>query len=88
MEEKKHQTALSTYVWKKRDEGVDVNLTYRVLAKAPAYSAARGRCNLCLQEKVQILLADENSFLNKRSELHQKCRHCFKHTLQGWTPGT
>ena len=88
MEQKKHQTTLSSYVWRKKEEGVEVNLSYKILAKAQPYSAARGRCNLCLQEKVQILLTDENSSLNRRSELHNKCRHKFKHTLKGWTPGT
>ena len=88
MVEKRNQTSLSSYVWRKREEGMEVNLTYRVLAKAPAYSADRGKCLLCLQEKVQILLADEGSCLNRRSELHQKCRHRHKHTLQGWTPET
>ena len=88
MVEKRHQTTLSTYVWKKREEGVEVNITYRILAKAPPYSAARGRCNLCLQEKVHILLADEDTSLNRRSELHQKCRHKHKHTLRGWSAGT
>ena len=88
MVEKRHQTTLSTYVWKKREEGVEVNISYKILAKAPPYSAARGRCNLCLQEKVHILLADENTSLNRRSELHQKCRHRHKHTLRGWSAGT
>ena len=41
MEEKKHQTTLSSYVWRKREEGKEVNIEYKVLAKAPAYSAAR-----------------------------------------------
>ena len=86
LESKKHQTSLSTYVWKKRDEGMNPVVSYRAMASAQPYTADRGRCDLCLREKVEILLAEESSSLNKRSEIACKCRHRYKHTLAGWDP--
>ena len=86
--EKKHQTSLSTYFWKKKDEGMEPEISYKILTAAPAYSSSAGRCNLCLQEKVFILLADKTSSLNKKSEISNKCRHKWKWSLEGWKPGT
>ena len=85
--EKQHSTALSTFVWQAKDLGMEPDITYKVLAKAPPYSAKSGRCSLCLQEKVHILLADPQTSLNRRREIAGKCRHRHKCTLGGWTPG-
>ena len=86
--EKRHQTALSAYVWAKKEEGMEPEITYKILTTAPAYTASSGRCSLCLQEKVHILLADKKTSLNKRSEISNKCRHKWKWSLAGWKPGT
>ena len=86
--EKKHQTSLSTYIWKKKDEGMEPEVSFKILTTAPAYTSSSGRCNLCLQEKVYILLADKSSSLNKKSEISNKCRHKWKWSLEGWKPGT
>ena len=86
--EKKNQTSLSTYIWKKKEEGMQPAVSFSVLTSAPAYTSSSGRCSLCLQEKVFILLADRDSCLNKKSEVSNKCRHKHKWTLEGWKPGT
>ena len=39
------------------------------------------RCNLCLNEKLEIALFKGNNILNRRIELISKCRHINKHTL-------
>ena len=85
--EKKHQTALSNYYWKKKEEGMVPEVNFRILSTAAAYTAASGKCSLCLQEKVYILLADKASSLNRKSEIGNKCRHRWRHTLEGWKPG-
>ena len=85
--EKRHQTALSTYAWDKKDEGKTPVVNYELLTKAAPYTSATGKCQLCLQEKVNILLADKSSALNKRSEISAKCRHRHRWTLAGWKPG-
>ena len=86
--EKRHQTALSDYVWKKKEEGLNPEVTFNILTSAKAYTASSGRCSLCLQEKVHILLAEKTTSLNKKSEISNKCRHKWKWTLEGWKPGT
>ena len=86
-QEKRHQTALSSYMWSKTEEGMNPTITWRTITRAQPYSSARGRCDLCLQEKVNIIMADPSTSLNRRSELTSKCRHKFKHTLAGWDPG-
>ena len=84
--EKRHQTALSDFVWSCKEEELDPKVTYKVLAKAPAYTADRGKCALCLQEKVKILMAEGSNYLNKKSEICNKCRHKHKWSLAGWDP--
>ena len=86
-ESKKHSTSLSTYVWKAKEEGRNPKVTFRAVAKAAAYTAATARCNLCLQERVNILMANEAETLNRRTEIVGKCRHRHKWTLAGWKPG-
>ena len=39
------------------------------------------RCNLCLNEKLEIALFKGNNILNRRIEPISKCRHTNKHTL-------
>ena len=87
MREKEFNTALSAYVWSKKDAGLNPIVTYSTLTKAEPYSASRGKCYLCLQEKVHILLTNQSFSLNKRLEISSKCRHKYKHSLAGWKPG-
>ena len=42
----------------------------------PIYKGGRGRCPLCLEEKLAIInTANDHVLLNKRTELLSKCRH-------------
>ena len=43
--------------------------------RATAYQPGSRPCNLCLTEKLAILLADKRTALNKRSKFAEKCRH-------------
>ena len=38
-------------------------------------------CDLCLMEKLTILMADPSATLNKRDEIMEKCKHKRKFTL-------
>ena len=58
-------------------------IEWAILAHAPAYSKGNRSCDLCLTQKLYISKNSQNpQYLNKRSELAQKCRHRHRHLLQ------
>ena len=72
----KNQTALSRYLWETDQQGENPNLKWEILMEAVPYTPGSRGCNLCLTEKLLILKNSQNpSYLNKRSELAQSCRH-------------
>ena len=85
---KKHakSTALSTYFWDIREkEKIDPILTWSILKSVPGYSNITKRCQLCLQEKLEILCyKNPSELLNKKSELISKCRHQNKYILSSF----
>ena len=44
-------------------------------------SSGGKQCDLCLMEKLTILMADPKSTLNKRDEIMKKCKHKQKYLL-------
>ena len=80
-----HSTELSKHVWDLKRRGEDFSTRWSILTSAPAYNSASKRCNLCLSEKLHIVLADKKRSLNKRTELISKCRHENKHLLVNQT---
>ena len=83
--DKKHQndTKLSKFIWSLKEKKKEFEVKWSILKHAAVYHNKARRCNLCLEEKLQILKADKRTLLNKRSELFSKCRHqtqcCTKH---------
>ena len=71
----RHTTTLAHYFWKKKDEGRNPRVSFSIKRKASAYTAATGKCHLCLAEKVAIVTAKPDQSLNKRSEILGFCRH-------------
>ena len=81
-EKLEHATAMSTYFWKKRDEGVDITDTsWEILRKCRPYEPGGKSCDLCLSEKLFIMKNTDSRSLNKRSELLNACRHRVAHKL-------
>ena len=72
------KTALSSHVWKCKNENLDPKITWSIKAKAFPISSGGTVCDLCLTEK---LMADTSTTLNKRSEILEKCKHKRKFTL-------
>ena len=68
---KEKVTTLSEHVWKLKDQ----KITWSIKAKAHAFSRGSRRCDLCITEKLIILLADQRHSLNQRTELLSKCPH-------------
>ena len=48
--------------------------------KCAPSNTTKGKCYLCLNEKLEITSYKRDSLLNKRSELNSKCRHQNKFT--------
>ena len=76
-----HKSTLSAYCWKLFTEGTEYRIKWRINSKAYAYQNGARRCDLCIQEKLLIGLADPKTTLNSRNELTSKCRHKWKYTL-------
>ena len=81
-EANKASTTLSNHIWE-QNLAPEPKIKWSILAKAPSYKKGNRYCDLCLTEKFYILQnIEDNSFLNKRSEMAQKCRHKAKYLLQ------
>ena len=71
----KHATALSNYIWKCKDAGIDYTIKWSIVCQAPVYKSGSRKCLLCLKEKVAIALCHPARLLNCKSELQKKCVH-------------
>ena len=81
---KKADSELSKYIWKVKDEGKTYNIKWSVFRHASAYQGGARTCDLCLSEKLAILQAEQDTSLNKRSELMSVCRHRNKFILRNF----
>ena len=76
------QTTLSTYVWKKRDEGLSPIVSWKFLEKnIPDFNPITQICKLCTREKYQIILNPNVATLNSRTEAFSHCRHRAYHLI-------
>ena len=80
--QKRYTTELLKAFWKAIDNGRDPHIEWSILARSSTYQPGAARCNLCLDEKLAILLEDPPSTLNKRTELTSKCHHKNKFKLK------
>ena len=80
--EQRNATELSKAFWNAKDSGREPSIKWSIADRATAYQPGSRSCNLCLTEKLTILLADKRTALNKRSELTGKCRHENKYKLE------
>ena len=77
----KHQTALSKHFWSLKNKG-SMEIQWSILKKSDTPKCFDSRCNLWLEEKIQIMIyPDPEKLLNKRCELIGRCRHRTKFKL-------
>ena len=69
-------TELSKLIWKLKGDQTQYTITWKILTKCQAYSPGSRSCNLCNTEKLMIL--QNPTSINSRSELVSKCRHSRK----------
>ena len=81
--DKKHQneTELSKSIWLLKEKKKEFDVKWSFLKRAAVYHSGARRCNLCLEEKLQIMKADKRTLLNRRSALFSKCRHQIQHCI-------
>ena len=80
----KKETALSKYIWRLRDEGIEGEISWKIIQKAIPYKCGTRRCDVCLSEKYQIAKAmreNRSNILNKKHEMVSKCLHQRKFRL-------
>ena len=62
--------------------GLTPEIQWRILKRSTTPSCFDGRCNLCREEKIQIILYfDPGDLLNQRYDLIARCRHKNKFIL-------
>ena len=72
---KEHATTLSTHIWKLKDQNIQYNIGWKIIARGTAYNPSTQMCRLCLKEKYLIMFKPEGASLNSRSEFFANCRH-------------
>ena len=78
-----HETELSKHIWSLKDENKEFKIEWSIIKRATSYSPTSKTCNLCLTEKLMLIIErDKDILLNKRSEIVSKCRHQNKFILK------
>ena len=83
----KHQkycncTELAKYVWELKEKNIAPIIKWEILSKVYG-NPKQNICILCLTEKLWIInFIHDNNYLNKKSELINKCRHFNKFLLR------
>ena len=77
----KNETELSRYIWKRKEKEVEHTITWKKLCQSNTCQRRSGLCDLCLEEKVEILLSQvkPSTQLNRRFEV-STCRHVSQST--------
>ena len=61
-----NHTTLSSYIWKLKEKKTPWFVNWSIKARGHAFSSGGRACDLCITEKLVILMADQNSMLNKK----------------------
>ena len=78
----RNQTALSKHFWKLKNIGLTPKIQWRILKRSTTSSCFDSRCNLCLEEKIQIMLYfDPGNLLIQRCDLIARCKYKNKFRL-------
>ena len=70
-EHQKHQTALFKHFWSLKSKGLTPEIQWSILKKSNTPKCFDSRCNLRLEEKIQIIIyPDPEKLLNQRCEVN------------------
>ena len=73
--ENRTSTTLSSYIWKLKDENKAYQVEFEIVKRAAPFSPVSGTCNLCTEEKFEIMFNPQTASLNSRQEMFAACRH-------------
>ena len=77
------ETELSKEIWRLKRKDFVPNVTWKTIRQCAPFNRAALKCNLCLNEKLEIAtFPDNDRLLNSRNELISKCHHVNKFTLK------
>ena len=69
-------------IWRCKDAGLNSTVSWEIVRLAPAYNSGNQVCQLCLEQKYQILISNCANTFNKRFKIINKCRHRAKFKLK------
>ena len=72
---KRKSTALSEYIWTKRDNNIECEIKWKILQRIGTNTSSINGCKTCSLERFEIAKADRRKRLNKRNELISTCPH-------------
>ena len=72
---------LSRHCWNLKDNNIQHNRQWTILAHAKPYNPVTKACRLCLKEVYYILYKPETASLNSKSEVFGWCKHRQRWTL-------
>ena len=81
-EKKRLSTTLSSYIWDNKDSNDETKVTWEIVKKCHPYACGSRKCDVCLTEKIPILLNTDQNSPNVKSELMRKCPHGSKWKLK------
>ena len=84
----KNDTKLSTEYWALKTKQLHPKVSWQIKRRYNSYNPISRRCNLCLNEKLEILDDQDKNLLNKRSEIISHCHHENKFKLKALASNT
>ena len=72
-------TTLSKHIWRLKDEGTDYQVRWEIVRRAEQFLPVTGKCNLCIEEKQEIIFNPDLSTLN--SLRHKKKKNISKRVV-------
>ena len=64
-----NQTSLSQYIWEVKDQGIEYQISWKIVDRGRKFSPVNGVCQLCITEAYYINFHPEMATLNSRSEI-------------------
>ena len=58
-----------------KDEGIEYDVSWKLIERAQPYSPITGLCALCTLEKYYIIFKPELATINKKNEVNNHCFH-------------
>ena len=72
----KTATKLTERIWQYKEEGVNYNVRWKVVARATSRKPSQKQCNLCMKENILIMeKSKSNTHMNSRDKMGDVCLH-------------